>query len=74
MKVEKRQDDDLEVIQLFDTVGDMMEVIADEDYDTLSFDMSEDYCEFTRDQMKDLLPHLAAWCETGSLEVSDGTQ
>jgi hypothetical protein len=27
--------------------------------------------EWTRDELRELLPHLAAWCETGSLEVSD---
>lgn len=26
---------------------------------------------FTRDELRELLPHLAAWCETGSLEARD---
>lgn len=36
--------------------------------------LSFDVYYYTRDQLREMLPHLAAWCETGSLEVKDGTK
>jgi hypothetical protein len=64
MKVQKQTENDLEIIQLVD-----LEIYATSE--TIGFEIDGNWCDLDKKTMRELLPHLAAWCETGSLEVSD---
>jgi hypothetical protein len=69
MEVRKQEQDGLEVIQVIDLANDAMEVVATSE--VISFEIDGKWCDFGKDVIRELIPHLAAWCDTGSLEMQE---